>query len=396
MEFENGAIIEGGEEFFYPYAGKAYRCIYFDGDVWLSLFSVSKIMGIDAVSVSSAFASLAEKGIVSVDKNFKYYFYDGNRQSYLHWDNNYYNLDACVALSVALGSYGLLGYVEYARENLVKISKSGIEKIHGFKTDFVDVRPVHHESGEVVVSHEHDCYELVYYVSGGGRTTCKYGNFNFCRDSIALIAPHVKHEEYITEESECVCLAFTLDAALATAFYTPTEETLPTVRAVGDVVRELLALADDGVNSVERRNRIITVVFLLNKLAQTSKPESVYYDAAVDYVKTYIDSNYAYKINFDILSERVGYSPNYLNNLFKNKYGISVHAYLTDVRLLKARELLLGSSIRLGVIAKRCGFSSESRFCQFFKEKMGVSPLVYRRIGTTVIEGGVLPAGKKP
>ena len=114
------------------------------------------------------------------------------------------------------------------------------------------------------------------------------------------------------------------------------------------------------------------------------------YDVIIEYIKKYLHSNYSYKINFNILGEQVGYSPNHLNALFKRSTGQSLYAYLSDIRLLRAKELLGRGGAKLKSIAKKCGFSSEARFSQFFKERTGVPPLVYRKISGTQVEGGVL------
>lgn len=204
-----------------------------------------------------------------------------------------------------------------------------------------------------------------------------------------VVAPYVRHEEYNIEEGDCICLTFFADTPLPTEIFFPTPKFYPAIRSIYNNLNELLSLSDEGQMDRERDNRVILILYFLNKmLGMTTKEKT--FDATTEYIKKYIESNYSYKINFDILSGQVGYSPNHLNFLFKRNTGQSLYSYLSDVRLLRAKEMLGGGSAKLKSIAKKCGFSSAARFFQFFKERTGVSPQIYRKISRTQVAGGVL------
>lgn len=57
----------------------------------------------------------------------------------------------------------------------------------------------------------------------------------------------------------------------------------------------------------------------------------------------------------------------------------SIMDYLLQVRLSKARDLLLVSSHSIEEISEICGFSSVSYFRTSFKQIIGTSPLHYRK-----------------
>lgn len=381
-------INSDGDEINYISHGNVYHCVYYDENIWIGIKSIAQLLGIEEKVFSDTLDTLYKKGIFSRENTFRYYFYDGNRQSYKNTESNYYNLDACIAAAIILQNIKLLDYISWAREMLVKWRSSAPDSVKAPRNYFLNIRSYHHNNRDVVVPHQHNCYELVYYVSGKGKTANEFGNFNYCPDTLTVVAPYVRHEEYNIEEGDCICLTFFTDTPLPTVVFFPTPKFIPAIRFIYKNLNELLSLSEEE-KARERENCVILIIYHLNKmLSMTTKEKD--YDVIIEYIKKYLHSNYSYKINFNILGEQVGYSPNHLNALFKRSTGQSLYAYLSDIRLLRAKELLGRGGAKLKSIAKKCGFSSEARFSQFFKERTGVPPLVYRKISGTQVEGGVL------
>jgi transcriptional regulator GlxA family with amidase domain len=68
--------------------------------------------------------------------------------------------------------------------------------------------------------------------------------------------------------------------------------------------------------------------------------------------------------------------------------GKSIAAFVRERRIANALTLLRGSHERLGSIAVKCGFSSQSYFSQIIRYKTGRSPLEYRRLHLRQLEAG--------
>jgi len=96
-------------------------------------------------------------------------------------------------------------------------------------------------------------------------------------------------------------------------------------------------------------------------------------------VRTVIDQNYDQPITINSLSEQVYLSPNYLRSLFKEKTGMTIHDYMTRIRLGKAKELLADGSLKIQDIAQRVGYESTSYFISLFVKNQGVTPNEYRK-----------------
>lgn len=95
--------------------------------------------------------------------------------------------------------------------------------------------------------------------------------------------------------------------------------------------------------------------------------------------RTFIENNYAESIKLIDIAEFVNLSPVYFHKLFKNRYGESPTQYLMSIRLFKAKNLLLTTDYTMEEIAYACGFSSQSYFNYFFKMKVNISPLQFRK-----------------
>ena len=88
---------------------------------------------------------------------------------------------------------------------------------------------------------------------------------------------------------------------------------------------------------------------------------------------------YAEPINADIAASWAPLCKRHLHALFKRETGRSVSDCITDLRLRRAEELLLGTDLKLSVIAERCGFSGEHQLIRAFRSHHGKTPTQYRR-----------------
>lgn len=99
----------------------------------------------------------------------------------------------------------------------------------------------------------------------------------------------------------------------------------------------------------------------------------------VSQLATLIQNTYHEQITISSLSSQVYLSPNYLRSIFKENTGVTIHEYITKVRLEKAREMLSDPSLRIHDIALKVGYESASYFCSLFLKSQGVTPNEYRK-----------------
>ncbi len=95
-------------------------------------------------------------------------------------------------------------------------------------------------------------------------------------------------------------------------------------------------------------------------------------------VKEYLDRNYAEKVTLDGLATHFYINKYYLTKVFKEQYGQSITAYLLNVRITKAKQLLRFSEKSVEEIGMEVGLGAPHYFSQTFKSVEGVPPSKYR------------------
>jgi transcriptional regulator GlxA family with amidase domain len=84
------------------------------------------------------------------------------------------------------------------------------------------------------------------------------------------------------------------------------------------------------------------------------------------------------------LAERAGLSVRHLTRLFRDELGTTAAAFVEQIRLEAARQLLEGGTDTLDVVARKSGLGSTETLRRLFSRAVGVTPSAYRaRFRTT-------------
>lgn len=95
--------------------------------------------------------------------------------------------------------------------------------------------------------------------------------------------------------------------------------------------------------------------------------------------RDYIRKHYREKIYVEDIAAPLGISPDYLSRLFRKEMGVTIQAYINQVRVERAAELLVYSEQSLPAIAAYVHFPSQSYFGRIFKQIKGQTPSEYRK-----------------
>ena len=90
-------------------------------------------------------------------------------------------------------------------------------------------------------------------------------------------------------------------------------------------------------------------------------------------IMEYLNRNLSEEIDIDQLAERFFISKYYMMRLFQKETGTTIYSYLTQKRLLKARELM-NSGMRATESCYACGFHSYSSFTRAYGKYFGTTP----------------------
>lgn len=138
-------------------------------------------------------------------------------------------------------------------------------------------------------------------------------------------------------------------------------ETLQSIRKINEFEEFLKALCDK------------VMIFLFNDI---NKKISKIVSEALNYIK----HNYSKDITLKDISNKLYINSAYLGQVFKKELGQSFTDYVNNLRIKKAKELLVSSNMKVYEIAECVGFTDAHYFLKMFKKYSGVNPSDIRKV----------------
>lgn len=239
-----------------------------------------------------------------------------------------------------------------------------------------------HKDGDYVLPHRHDKFEVIYYISGKGTTVVGEEQFKYKEDTLIVIPPNVRHDEYAIEQTGVMYCSVDKTYSLTEkpVKITQDEGNAEKMRTVKSAMQETIGVkntAEGGDDNQTALKIIGAIMQLLQEKNGNHKDET---RKLIEFAKTYIRKNFNYRINYVLLAEKIGYSYDRFRHLFYNFYGQTIKEYELSLKLSYARSLLIESENPIGKIAVRCGFKTANAFCNWFQKEMGTTALQYRKI----------------
>jgi len=110
------------------------------------------------------------------------------------------------------------------------------------------------------------------------------------------------------------------------------------------------------------------------------------HDSTIERAKDFIRENYnSDEITLNKVAKTVNLSPTHFSTIFSKEAGKTFTEFLTEVRMEKAKELLLCSSKRSSEIAYEVGYHDPHYFSYVFKRIVGCSPREFRISGRELL-----------
>lgn len=82
----------------------------------------------------------------------------------------------------------------------------------------------------------------------------------------------------------------------------------------------------------------------------------------------------AEELSLSVLAEQFHLNPQYISQLFKSEIGVNFLAYLTSIRMEKAKKLLLSTSLSVAEVAEQSGYGDYRVFTKVFKNLRASRP----------------------
>jgi AraC-like DNA-binding protein len=98
-------------------------------------------------------------------------------------------------------------------------------------------------------------------------------------------------------------------------------------------------------------------------------------------VKEYLLTHAAQPLTLENVARHLRLTGEHLARVFKEEEGMTIFDFLRQVRIERAKSLLMSAQFSVREIADQVGYSSATLFCRNFKRAAGMTPLRYRETG---------------
>ena len=154
-----------------------------------------------------------------------------------------------------------------------------------------------------------------------------------------------------------------------------------TVHGFVKCFQELYQVADshDYIRDMRINEHLGSLLTLLMEESwQTSEREQGGAKMDVQQVREYLDAHYMEKLSLDEIAGRFYINKYYLSRIFKDQFGMSMNAYLMEIRINHAKQMLRFTDEKVETIGMKCGLGSGNYFSRSFRKLEGISPSQYR------------------
>ena len=238
------------------------------------------------------------------------------------------------------------------------------------------------------ISHCHDSYEILFVVDGRGKYIVEGARFKLKPRTLLIIRPFQYHcveidadsayERYVIHFDRSSPMREVLDALDAVAdessnvsgsFYSP-EAISHAICSAFERFREQTHIFE-----FERPLYVRLLLSELIVLLSSARKELISHNdeelgaKVARYVNEHIEEN----ISLDEVARKFFISKYYLCRLFKKYSGVSVHAYITQKRVLYAKQLIESGQTASGA-AYKVGFGDYSAFYRAYVKQIGRPP----------------------
>lgn len=115
------------------------------------------------------------------------------------------------------------------------------------------------------------------------------------------------------------------------------------------------------------------------KSSELSESEKV--NDSVKRLIEYVSKNYSKDITYETIEKEFRFNPSYLNRIFKEYTGVSIHNFILQYRMNIAMENLRTQNLYINQVAALSGFRNPYHFTKAFTKYVGISPTEYKNGG---------------
>lgn len=262
----------------------------------------------------------------------------------------------------------------------------------------------HGEMNGLFPEHSHGYTEMHVILSGTGYHCSENGRYALERGAVMTVPPPLSHQMEEMVHLEHYVLKFDLNRLIAFDYELkndpgfrslfvqfPTtlskrdsacpfllkETQLQHVISLMTVMLEENSQRQPGYQVIIRTHLLALTAYLSRCFLPDQNKMSLRMERIIATVN-YMEENLRRPIRVGELAELVYLSPRQYDRIFQKVYGMSPAAYLAELRLNRACQLMIDPRLPIREIGEQCGFSDNAFFYRCFKKRFGIPPKQYR------------------
>ncbi len=251
--------------------------------------------------------------------------------------------------------------------------------------------------GENINLHSHTFYELLSVRRGRLQYLLGTERYRVQRGDIIIIPPGISHRPLLDER---MAEPFERDVLwISTLFYDefccgkdgflPAFTSPHLLRTAGTQYEYLAKQFSFGVQEAQDCGSLWQQIVIANTLLLTAQIARALYNVEappimpethelIDDAILYVEDHLADRITLENTARHFLVSQSTISQTFRSKLNVSFYHYVTQRRLIAAKELILADE-PLESTAAAVGFADYSTFYRAFKREYGISPLQFRK-----------------
>jgi AraC-like DNA-binding protein len=201
----------------------------------------------------------------------------------------------------------------------------------------------------------------------------------------------VQFDRYL--EAVGIHCGYRLDAAQAN-LQAGFERVTEALGGCGALDTKTLAEIVGALERATRDARTVSVLFAAYRVAidevarAVQRPSRELRDRRLRRAIEHIRQHYGEPLTLPAVARLAGFGPSYFSVLFKKRENTTFEGYVRQLRIEKAKQLLIGTDMGMQQVATLSGFGDRHYFARAFKRVVGVTPGEHRRQGGPTVARG--------
>lgn len=225
-------------------------------------------------------------------------------------------------------------------------------------------------------AHKHEHVEIIYNVSGQCMMSVQNEDIALCANDCIIINKNVEHNFYVNGVNGCKINQLEINIAgdMLESPYVKISDAHMIANCLNNILTIQREIKSDSVSARLVSMEVEKIVTLGNYYLPQSNTVNIYAAKAVMLIK----QCYSDDITCAGVADSVGVSGRYLRRIFLLNLGITPKEYITNLRMEKAKRLLISTNDSISDIAGYVGYNTIQYFSEIFKSRIGITPSEFR------------------